>query len=201
MQGAENITWEYCRAVTEEILSRLEEPQEAIINGLNRGNGIYFVAYTGTELGGGSLWGEQKPRVVFIGQSKYNSSRHFQSGTTGSSTIRRSLAALLANKLELVSLPRSTDEEDNDRYDNYMLDPKSEDKLTEWMRDNFTLAFYEVSEDIVGDTLKSLIQYSIPMFNFQNNPENKYGAEIKIYRKRLAEEAYQNEKMQASSFV
>jgi len=194
MQNAENITWEHCRAVTEELLSRLEELSDDFIAGLSRGNGIYIVAYAGMELGGGSLWGEQQPRVVFIGQSKPDSSRHFQSGSTGTSTIRRSLAALLASKLALVPLPRSADEDDNDRYDNYMLDPESEDKLTEWMRGNFTAAFYEVAEDIAESALKALIQYSVPMFNFQNNPENKYGAEIKKYRKRLAEQARQNDK-------
>jgi len=120
--------------------------------------------------------------------------RHFISGSTGTSTIRRSLAALLAPKLALVSMPRTLDEEDNDRYDNYMLDRESEDKLTEWMRANFSAAFYEVAEDQAEATLKAMVQYSVPMFNFQNNPENKYGAEIKKYRKRLAEEARQNEK-------
>ena len=194
MQGAENITWEHCRAVTEELLGRLEELNDDFIAGLNRGKGIYIITYAGTELGGGSLWGEQKPKVVFIGKSKSNSSRHFISGSTGSSTVRRSLAALLASKLGLVPIPRSTDEDDNDRYDNYMLDPESEDKLTEWMRGNFTAAFHEVAEDIVEITQKALIQYSVPMFNFQNNPENKYGAEIKKYRHRLAEEARQNDK-------
>jgi hypothetical protein len=189
MQGAENITWEYCRAVTEELLGRLEALSEDFISGLNRGNGIYIVAYAGTELGGGSLWGEQKPRVVYVSQSKPVSSRHFTSGSTGISTIRRSLAALLASQLELVPIPRSTDEKDNDRYDHYMLDPQSEDKLTAWMRANFSAAFHEVAEDKIADTLKAMIQYSVPMFNFQNNPENKYGAEIKKYRKRLAEQA------------
>ena len=195
MQGAENITWEYCRAITEEMLGRLEELNDDFIASINSCNGIYFVAYTGTELGGGSLWGEQKPRVIYIGQSKPNSSRHFLSGNTGTSTVRRSLAALLANKMGLVAIPRSTDQADNDRYDNYMLNTESEDKLTEWMRDNFTAAFLKVAEDIVEPTLKAMIQYSVPMFNFQNNPDNKYGAEIKKYRKRLAEEACQNEKM------
>lgn len=192
MQGVENITWEHCRAVTEELLGRLEELNDDYVDSLNSSNGIYIVAYAGTELGGGSLWGEQKPRVVYIGQCKPNSSRHFISGNTGASTIRRSLAALLANKLALVPIPRSTDEDDNDRYDNYMLDPESEDKLTDWMRANFSAAFHEVAEDIVEATLKAMVQYSVPMFNFQNNPENKYGAEIKKYRKRLAEEARQN---------
>ena len=193
MQGAENITWEHCRAVTEELLGRLEELNDDVIAGLNRCNGLYIVAYAGTELGGGSLWGEQKPRVVFIGQSKHDSSRHFLSGATGISTLRRSLAALLASQLALTPIPRSADEEDNDRYDNYMLDPESEDKLTEWMRGNFFTAFHEVSEDIAESMRKALIQYSVPMFNFQDNPENKYGAEIKKYRKRLAEEARQND--------
>ncbi|MCL1816709.1 MAG: hypothetical protein FWG43_03805 [Clostridiales bacterium] len=189
MPGAETITWEYCRTVTEELLSRLEELNDDYINGLNRGNGIYIVTYTGKELGGGSLWGEQKPRVVYIGKSKPDSSRHFISGSTGTSTIRRSLAALLSPQLGLIPIPRSSDEADNDRFDNYMLNPESEDKLTKWMRGKFTAAFYEIPENLADATLKAMVQYNVPMFNFQNNPENKYGAEIKKYRRRLAEEA------------
>jgi len=192
MKGAETVTWEQCQAATEELLGRLEVLNENTIGGLDRGKGLYVVAYTGTELVG-SLWGSDKPRIVYIGESKEDSSRHFISGHTGTSTVRRSLAALLAPKLELKPMPRSTDESDNDRYDNYMLDNESEDKLTQWMRDKFTVAFLEVAEDILEAMLIAMIQYSVPMFNFQNNPENKYGAEIKVCRKRLAEEARQNE--------
>ena len=191
MKGAETVTWEQCRAATEELLGRLVSLDDDIITGLNRGNGIYVVAYTGAELGG-SLWGSDKPRIVYIGESKVDSSRHFTSGYTGTSTIRRSLAALLAPKLELKPIPRSHDVSDNDRYDNYMLDPESEDKLTQWMHNKFTIAFLDVEENLEA-MLTAMIQYSVPMFNFQNNPENKYGAEIKVCRKRLAEEARNNE--------
>lgn len=189
----ETVTWEQCRAATEELMDRLTALDDDFIAGLDKGSGMYVVAYAGTELGG-SLWGADKPKIVYIGKNDQDSSRHFTSGNTGNSTLRRSLAALLATKLNLRPIPRSADESDNDRYDNYMLDVQSEDKLTEWMRGNFTVAFLDVADDKAEAMLKAMIQYSVPMFNFQNNPENKYGAEIKVYRKRLAEEARQKDK-------
>lgn len=175
-------------------MGRLTALSDDFIAGLDKGSGMYVVAYAGTELGG-SLWGANQPKIVYIGKNDSDSSRHFKSGNTGASTLRRSLAALLAARLELTPLPRSADESDNDRYDNYMLDTQSEDKLTAWMRGNFTAAFLDVADDKAEAMLKAMIQYSVPMFNFQNNPENKYGAEIKVYRKRLAEEAKKNDKL------
>ena len=48
---------------------------------------------------------------------------HFAAGKTGSSTIRRSLAALLADELELVAVPRNMAKPDGSA--NFGLDPAS----------------------------------------------------------------------------
>lgn len=188
----EDINWEFCKNVTQELLLRLSPPNEENIKTLNGENGVYIVTYEGNELGFG-LRTVSGPRVVFVGYSKPDSSRHFTSGFTGTSTMRRSLAALLQNTLGLVPVPRSNDPEDNDRYDNYSLDQESEEKLTEWMRDNFKLAFYQCEPALRDKLHIAMLDYNVPLFNFQNNPNNKYGAEIKKYRKNCAQEAKCNE--------
>ncbi len=192
MKTEENITWGFCKAVTDEMLARLLPLEEENLKALSEQKGIYIVAYEGNELGFG-LWSGKAPRVVFVGLSKANSARHFKSGYTGTSTMRRSLAALLQAKLNLVPIPRSKDPKDNDRYNNYSLDEESEDKLTQWMKENFRIACYEFASAKSEELHRAMIEYNVPMFNFQNNPENKYGAEIKVYRKKCAAEAALNE--------
>ena len=108
--------------------------------------------------------------------------------------MRRSLGALLESKLDLKPVPRSSDPNDGDRYTNYAFDGESEEKLTDWMRANFRVAFLEAEKEKISALQKAMIGYNIPCFNFQNNPNNKYGAEIKVYRKKCAEEAMSNEK-------
>ena len=193
MTGAELITWEQCKAVTEELFNRQETLNDDFVNKLDQSTGIYLITYAGNELGGRIFSTNDTPQVIFVGSCKPESSRHFKCGTTGTSTIRRSLAALLASRLDLVPIPRSSDINDNDRYDNYTLTAEGEEKLTAWMKDNFKVAYYEVPADQVEAMKLALVGYAVPMFNFQHNPENKYGAEIKIARKRLAAEAKKNE--------
>jgi len=191
MKVEENITWEQSRAITEELLLRLCPPNDETIPSLDNKNAVYIVTYEGSELAA-SPWDSSQLKVVYVGISKPNSSRHFCSGETGTSTLRRSLAALLEVVLSLIPIPRSADPVDGDRYNNYMLDPDGEKQLTEWIKENFRIALLEVEGD--PDPLyRALIEYNVPMFNFQHNPANKYGAEIKLHRRRMAETARKNE--------
>ncbi|MEG1996879.1 MAG: hypothetical protein RR051_00395, partial [Clostridiales bacterium] len=95
--------------------------------------------------------------------------------------------------LQLNPIPRSDDPLDNDRYNNYKLDCSSENKLTQWMLNNFTGAFLEVATDLIEPMEVALIDYNAPMFNFQHNPSNRYGSQIKAYRKQYAGYALNNE--------
>lgn len=47
--------------------------------------------------------------------------RHFATGKTGSSTVRRSLSALLVDQLDLIPVPRNLDNRDGSA--NFALDP------------------------------------------------------------------------------
>lgn len=194
MNKEDTISWQDAEAVTKELLSRLCLLDQALLDSFDSQKGIYIVAYSGNDLGY-QLWGNNGPRVVYAGKSKSNSSRHFISGYTGTSTLRRSLAALLQSQLDLVPVPRSLDTDDDDRYINYMLDQQGEEKLTAWMKDNFSGAFYQTEPEKADQMLNAIVAYNVPMFNFQNNPENKYGAEIKALRKKCGDEAIINEKL------
>ncbi len=194
MNKEDTITWQDSEAVTKELLSRLCQLDQALLDSFDSQNGIYVIAYNGNELGY-HLWRNDEPRIVYVGKSKSNSSRHFISGNTGFSTLRRSLAALMQSQLELVPVPRTLDTNDADRYINYTLDEQGEEKLTAWMKDNFTGAFYQSESEVTDQLLNTIIAYNVPMFNFQNNPENKYGAEIKVLRKKCGDEATKNEKL------
>lgn len=63
---------------------------------------------------------------------------HFKSGRTGSSTVRRSLAALLRVPLDLRAQPRNPAKPDH--FANFGLEPAGDERLTAWMCENLRLA-------------------------------------------------------------
>ena len=65
---------------------------------------------------------------------------HFETGKTGSSTLRRSLAALLADQLDLVAMPRNPARPGY--FSNYGLELEGDARLTAWMRAHLTLAVW-----------------------------------------------------------
>ncbi|MEG1661584.1 MAG: hypothetical protein RR332_03625, partial [Clostridiales bacterium] len=90
MKTEENITWDERRAATESMLSRLAPITEDFLRQMDSQKGVYILVYAGVELDA-NLWGEADQKIVYVGRSKFNSSRHFMDGMTGTSTIRRSL--------------------------------------------------------------------------------------------------------------
>lgn len=75
---------------------------------------------------------------------------HFATGKTGSSTVRRSLAALLANDLNLVAVPRNLAKPDGSA--NFALDPASDARLSTWMESHLRLATWVRPDGLVlGD--------------------------------------------------
>lgn len=63
---------------------------------------------------------------------------HFASGKTGSSTVRRSLAALLMSDLNLDPVPRNVSRPDGSA--NFALAPERDARLSQWMEDRLSLA-------------------------------------------------------------
>lgn len=80
---------------------------------------------------------------------------HFATGKTGSSTVRRSLAALLAAKLDLVAVPRNLAKPDGSA--NYSLASASDDCLSEWMEERLVLATWVKPDGLVLDQVETAV--------------------------------------------
>lgn len=66
---------------------------------------------------------------------------HFATGKTGQSTLRRSLAALLREELNLTAIPRNTSRPDGSA--NFSLDRHGDERLTEWMVRELAIVVWE----------------------------------------------------------
>ncbi len=184
-------SWDECKAITNYLLEHMANPDEENIAKMVSEPGICAMSYEGNELGFG-LWSPQVKKIVYVGATRPSADRHFTDGQTGYSTLRRSLGALLQSKYDLKPIPRSQDESDNDRFSNFAFDEEGEAKLTKWMKDNLKIAFWATPPE-QAETLKfALIEYNVPIFNLQKNPENKYGAEIKMWRRKCSNMAQEN---------
>lgn len=80
---------------------------------------------------------------------------HFAAGKTGSSTVRRSLAALLLDELALVVVPRNPDKPDGSA--NFGLDETSEVRLSDWMEQRLSLAIWRKPQDAILDEIETAV--------------------------------------------
>jgi hypothetical protein len=80
---------------------------------------------------------------------------HFAAGKTGSSTVRRSLAALLLNELALVAVPRNLTMPDGSA--NFALDAASEARLSGWMEQRLSLATWTKPQDAALDEIETAV--------------------------------------------
>jgi hypothetical protein len=84
-------------------------------------------------------------RPLYVGKSERSlNSRdvltHFGTGKTGWSTVRRSLAVALKDELQLAAVPRNVTAPA--RPANFGLTIEGERRLSDWMREHLTLAFW-----------------------------------------------------------
>ena len=180
------VSWDQAKAASERLLQAAEPFSESVFSRFGRSPGVYVFVYSGSQLGG-SLWGEPKPAIVYLGHNGEDSRRHWLDDT-GVSTVRRSLAALLAGDLPLTAVPNE-EAQGEDRFLNYALDEESESRLTAWMKENLRLAFLDTEAEAVEDWYRALLEYNTPLLVLRNNPMNSAGPQIKLYRSRLAEQA------------
>lgn len=85
-------------------------------------------------------------RVLYVGIAKESlrdrdMAQHFADRRTGSSTLRRSLGAILKHDLSLVAIPRGV-ATDKHRCQKYRFDDDGERKLTKWMMENLELGYW-----------------------------------------------------------
>jgi GIY-YIG catalytic domain-containing protein len=111
---------------------------------------------------------------------------HFAAGKTGSSTVRRSLAALLEGELALVPIPRNIAKPDGSA--NFALDPPSEARLSDWMQQRLSLATWVKLEGESLDVIETVVVRQLrPPLNLDKVGEPR--ERLRAARKRLADVA------------
>lgn len=89
---------------------------------------------------------------------------HFGTGRTGSSTLRRTVGALLAEPFGLVAQPRDPGRPGH--FSNYAFEPAGEARLTEWMLDHLTLVTWVPSRPVaLGDVEAAVLKTLLPPLN------------------------------------
>lgn len=131
-------------------------------------------------------------RPLYVGKSESSLlsrdlGQHFHDGTTGSSTLRRSLAALLNDSLDLRGVPRNLIKPGY--YSNYGLSPEDDAKLSTWMRERLRLSVMPVTRPADLRTIEDRVIRKL------RPPLNLYGvstpwkAMVSRKRRAMAEQA------------
>lgn len=150
--------------------------------------------------GDASVWRElglgdpPDDRPLYIGKAEdsllvRDVKTHFGDGRTGSSTLRRSFAALLHDSLGLRGMPRNPN--NPERPANYGLSPEHDATLTRWMRERLALATWPRPADCrvpLAALERVLIDEVQPPLNLAGSATG-WGARIKAARAAMAAEA------------
>lgn len=169
------------------------------INSINLPNepGIY-----GIFLKVGSIIGELNTNtdLIYIGKAEKSlNSRdyktHFSNGKSGSSTVRRSLGALLKKELNLTAIPRSQKRTKQDMY-NFKFKYDDEIKLTNWMNENLLIGYFIYYHHINnGQTLRDFEEELLSIANVpldldpRTRDKNRFANVLMRLRKICKEEA------------
>ena len=142
-------------------------------------------------------WAELRLSPAFDGQPLYvgkaerslngrDVGTHFAVGKTGSSTVRRSLAALLVDELALVAVPRNLAKPDGSA--NFGLDAASEGTLSRWMEQRLTLATWSKPERANLDEIETAVVRQLrPPLNLDKVGEAR--TRLREARRRMADTA------------
>jgi len=128
--------------------------------------------------------------LLYIGSSANIALRgyenHFNSQSTGFSTLRRSLGALLRDNLRLQVIPRGQGPSPSN-FRNFRFEPEGEERLTEWMERNLEVGVCTLMVDFKEMELR-LIKTMQPVLCLKGW-KNPLSASIKAQRKICADEA------------
>jgi hypothetical protein len=112
---------------------------------------------------------------------------HFETGRTGSSTLRRSCAALLAQQLDLHAQPRNPKRPE--RYANYALPAEDDARLTGWMRAKLRLAVWPKHGHLaLAEVEQQILVRLLPPLNL-TGIRTPWTDQVKAARRALADEA------------
>jgi len=158
--------------------------------------GIYAFFFYGDDfpLAG---YSPKKGEIIYIGktessQKKRDADTHFASGKTGSSTVRKSFGSLLREELGLKPIPRGQADINVGRTAAFKFNDESEAILTNWMKNNLGLSFFEYNKEgkEISKLEEALIRQVIPVINIDKNPNSLYIRDLKSARKKASEIAY-----------
>lgn len=124
--------------------------------------------------------------LLYIGASKDLAGRefeqHFNSASTGFSTLRRTLGAILKDRLQLRAIPRSP----GSKPSSYRLHAEDEGRLTDWMRSNLLVGVCGIGT--AWELERQLIRQLEPPLNLMHWPNPQRG-DLKRLRKACTDEA------------
>jgi hypothetical protein len=101
-------------------------------------------------------------RPLYVGKAEQSLvtrdlEQYFRNSTTGHSSPRRSFAALLATKLQLVACPRRWPNPEPNKFHCYALQPDSDERLTGWMIVHLRLAVWPCRTPLSLDKLETAV--------------------------------------------
>jgi len=112
---------------------------------------------------------------------------HFGNGRTGSSTVRRSFAALLRQELDLAGMPRNPLKPGY--FSSYGLSPAGDAKLTQWMRERLQIAVWPSDSTQPLATIEQLVLTRLnPPLNIAG-VNHRWKAHVQQQRRVMADQA------------
>lgn len=179
---------------TKEIIEflRKKETDFLQIKSFSKFPGIYAIFFIGDNfpLLGSSV---SKHQIIYIGktessQEERDAKTHFTSGKTGSSTVRKSIGSLLREQENLNPIPRNDTDYQKGRYSHFKFDDDSEEKITNWMKNNLALSFfdYQKTKQEIEDLETEIIDELVPVLNISKNPKNLFKNTLQQLRKECA---------------
>lgn len=137
--------------------------------------------------------------IIYIGktessQEKRDAKTHFTSGKTESSTFRRSIGALLCESENLKPIPRNNNDYQKRRLSHFKFDERSEMIITDWMKNNLALSFYEYprGKQDIEQLETEIIQILSPKLNISKNHGNPFKDKLQRLRKKCAQMAFES---------
>ena len=166
---------------TKEIIELLKEKETDFLKTktFSQLPGIYAFFYIGNDF---PLLGDSvsKHQIIYIGktefsQEKRDSKTHFTTGKTGNSTVRKSIGSILCSQENLTPIPRNDSDYAARRFSHFKFDEPSEKIITNWMKNNFALSFYEYPESkkLIDKLETEIIKQLKPILNKIIDSKNK----------------------------
>lgn len=182
-------------AQLEDVLMALQAPRISLRDALRElppKPGLY--AIHGDELTWTQLRLAPPPddRPLYVGKAedslvKRDLETHFGDGRTGSSTVRRSFAALLRSELSLLGMPRNPQKPGY--FSSYGLSPADDAKLTRWMRDRLEIAVWPTDGSrALADIESDVLRRWNPAINI-TGVDHRWRSFLQAQRKVMAEQA------------